>query len=191
MGTWGHAAFEMVPGCGMLIAITADPAATSPFEGCPTLGQIMAASAPLNEPAPTNPDDTAIIIYTSGTTGDPKGAELTHSNVMMNTFLLRDLMQYQPTDVSLLVLPLFHVFGLIVQMSSGILAGITHVIQPRFDPKPCCRPWRGKMSASSAARRPCIGRCCITTARPRRTRSASAATCAAASPPASPCRDRR
>jgi long-chain acyl-CoA synthetase len=54
---------------------------------------------------------------------------------MMNTFLLRDLMQYRESDVSLLVLPLFHVFGLIVQMSSGILAGITHVIQPRFDPE--------------------------------------------------------
>ena len=135
MGAWGHAAFEMVPGCDMLIAITADPAAASPFEGCPTLGHVMAAAAPINEAAPTNPDDTAIIIYTSGTTGDPKGAELTHSNVMMNTFLLRDLMHYQPSDVSLLVLPLFHVFGLIVQMSSGILAGITHVIQPRFDPE--------------------------------------------------------
>jgi long-subunit acyl-CoA synthetase (AMP-forming) len=49
----------------MMIAITADPAAASPFEGCPPLGQVM-ATAPLADAEATKPDDTAIIIYTSG-----------------------------------------------------------------------------------------------------------------------------
>lgn len=134
MGAWGHEAFEQAPGCEHFFTVTADPAAPSPFAANQTLGGLMAGQKPTFDPVQTKADDTAIIIYTSGTTGAPKGAELTNSNLMMNTVLLRDLMQYTDEDVSLLVLPLFHVFGLIVQMASGIYHGVTHVLVPKFDP---------------------------------------------------------
>lgn len=136
MGGWGHEAFEATPSCEHFFMVTADPAAASPIDGGKTLGGLMAGQAPTFDPVQTAADDTAVIIYTSGTTGNPKGAELTNANVMMNTVLLRDLMQYTDEDVSILVLPLFHVFGLIVQMASGIYHGVTHVLVPKFEPGP-------------------------------------------------------
>jgi long-chain acyl-CoA synthetase len=136
MGGWGFEAFENAPDCDHFFMVTADPAAASPIEGTQTLGRLMQGQSVEFDPVQTQADDTAIIIYTSGTTGAPKGAELTNSNLMMNTVLLRDLMQYQDSDVSLLVLPLFHVFGLIVQMASGIYHGVTHVLVPKFEPGP-------------------------------------------------------
>ena len=99
----------------------------------------MVGQAPQAQLFPSNADDTALIIYTSGTTGDPKGAELTHAGVMMNTYLLRDLMQYRADDVSLIVLPLFHIFGLVVQLAAGVFAGVTNILTARFDPETALR----------------------------------------------------
>ena len=95
----------------------------------------MTGQAPQAHAFPASAEDPAIIIYTSGTTGDPKGAELTHANVMMNAYVIRDLVQYRPDDVSLLVLPLFHIFGLVAQLMAGVLAGVTNVLMARFDPE--------------------------------------------------------
>jgi long-chain acyl-CoA synthetase len=134
IGAWGHEAFLHATNCEQFIVITADPGARSPFDGAPTLAETMAGQAPQAHSFPSNADGTALIIYTSGTTGDPKGAELTHAGVMMNTYLLRDLMQYRPDDVSLIVLPLFHIFGLVVQLTAGIFAGVTNILTARFDP---------------------------------------------------------
>ncbi len=136
MGEWGHAAFSATDSCELFYVVTADPAASPPIADTATLGSLMAGQPADFDPYPTNSDDTAIIIYTSGTTGNPKGAELTHSNVMMNTVQLRDLMHYNDDDVSILVLPLFHVFGLIVQMASGVYHGVTHILVPKFEPDP-------------------------------------------------------
>ena len=135
MGAWGREAFLLTPSCELFIVITADPAAPSPFAGEPTLTETMTGQAPQAHAFPANADDPAIIIYTSGTTGDPKGAELTHANVMLNTYVIRDLLQYRPDDVSLLVLPLFHIFGLVAQLTAGVLAGVTNVLMARFDPE--------------------------------------------------------
>jgi long-chain acyl-CoA synthetase len=78
-------------------------------------------------------DDTAVILYTSGTTGTPKGAELSHSNMVMNA-RLTDNMIPGGDDVTLIVLPLFHSFGQTVQMNAGFYTGATLTLLPRFDP---------------------------------------------------------
>lgn len=135
LGAWGVEAFNAVDSCAKLFAITTSPGAPAPFDCTQTLGQLMADQSREFEPETMSSEDTAVIIYTSGTTGDPKGAELSQSNVMMNTMQLSDLMQYQDEDVSLLVLPMFHVFGLLVQFASGVYHGVTHVMLPRFDPE--------------------------------------------------------
>ena len=87
---------------------------------------------------PTNADDTAVLIYTSGTTGKPKGAELTHFQLYMNCSVSGRLFGAQPDDVTLAVLPFFHVFGLSSIINVTVLYGGCLSIVPRFEPKARC-----------------------------------------------------
>jgi long-chain acyl-CoA synthetase len=80
------------------------------------------------------PDDTALIIYTSGTTGQPKGVVLDHANLLAMTSSIIEHFALTATDRSLLVLPLFHVNGLVVGILSVLRAGGDAVIAPRFHP---------------------------------------------------------
>jgi long-chain acyl-CoA synthetase len=82
---------------------------------------------------PMSPDATAVIIYTSGTTGKPKGAELTHFQMFMAATVAADTFAYRDDDVSMAVLPLFHVFGLSSVMNTAVRSGATLVLVPRFD----------------------------------------------------------
>lgn len=133
MGKMGHAGFQEVENCSSFFMITANPAAASPIEGTQTLGSLMAGQAPTLETVATNAEDTAVIIYTSGTTGRPKGAELTHSGLMLNGILSADLMGARPEDIQLIVLPLFHIFALTVLMIAGVYRGTESILLPRFD----------------------------------------------------------
>lgn len=80
-------------------------------------------------------DDTAVILYTSGTTGQPKGAELSHTNMLTNAMASQYLMRLEYSDTTMATLPLFHSFGQTVMMNASVLAGSTIVLIPRFDPK--------------------------------------------------------
>ena len=135
MGVEGLAGFTEVDACKHFVVITADPRAASPFEDVPTLGGAMSAASPVFQTVQTRSDDTAVILYTSGTTGTPKGAELSHSNMVMNARASADLFGFDPDDVLLVALPLFHSFGQTVLQNGGILAGSTLVLLPRFDPQ--------------------------------------------------------
>ena len=84
--------------------------------------------------AEVEPDDTAVILYTSGTTGQPKGAELTHSNIRSNIESIGDLFTPTEEDVFFGGLPLFHVFGQTVAMNASIKTGAELTLLPRFDP---------------------------------------------------------
>ena len=81
-----------------------------------------------------DPSDDAVILYTSGTTGKPKGAVLSHFNVVMNvTISAFDVIGLRPDDVILGCLPLFHSFGQTCAMNAGFRAGATLVLMPRFE----------------------------------------------------------
>ncbi|MFD9033149.1 long-chain fatty acid--CoA ligase [Streptomyces sp. NPDC059567] len=90
------------------------------------------------EPAATRPradDDTAVLLYTSGTTGSPKGAELTHANLMRNTEICSaSLLRLTHEDVLLGCLPLFHTFGQTCAMNAAFAAGARLTLMARFDP---------------------------------------------------------
>lgn len=133
MGQMGHAGFQEVQDCEHFYMITAKPTDPSSIPGTQTLGSLMAGQAPTFETTATSAEDTALIIYTSGTTGRPKGAELTHSNLMLNGILSADLMGGRPEDVQLIVLPLFHIFALTVLMIAGVYRGVESILLPRFD----------------------------------------------------------
>ena len=79
------------------------------------------------------PDDTAVILYTSGTTGKPKGAELTHQNILRNVEVTVDLFGLDERAVTLGALPFFHAFGQTCALNATVSVGGTLTLIPRFD----------------------------------------------------------
>ena len=78
--------------------------------------------------------DTAVIVYTSGITGAPKGAELTHANLLANARVTSDLFDYGSGDAVLAALPLAHAFGQTCTLNAPLLAGARLVLADRFEP---------------------------------------------------------
>jgi long-chain acyl-CoA synthetase len=95
---------------------------------------VLTAAEPRVEVVDAQPDDTAVILYTSGTTGTPKGAELTHQNLLRNCEISRDLFDLGADAINLGALPLFHSFGQTCGLNATISAGGTLTLIPRFDP---------------------------------------------------------
>jgi long-chain acyl-CoA synthetase len=130
-GDEGRAAFDAVPECRDLFVIG------NPADPAEQLGTHI-AEQPAGSPGVLSPEtEVAVILYTSGTTGQPKGAQLSHSNLLLNAMASMRLLDVTTTthDTHLLALPLFHSFGSTVQMNAGFAAGATLVLMPRFDPK--------------------------------------------------------
>lgn len=84
--------------------------------------------------ADMNPDEPAAILYTSGTTGFPKGATLTHGNVVSNTWTTVHHAGFTPDDRMPLFLPAFHVFGQNFIMNGTFTACATLSMYRRFVP---------------------------------------------------------
>jgi malonyl-CoA/methylmalonyl-CoA synthetase len=80
-------------------------------------------------------DDLAAILYTSGTTGRSKGAMLTHGNLLSNAQVLKAYWGWQPGDVLIHALPIFHVHGLFVASHGALLNGSKMIWFSKFDPK--------------------------------------------------------
>jgi len=84
-------------------------------------------------PALVDGGDLAMLLYTSGTTGRSKGAMITHDNVLATVTGLLAAWAWQPDDVLLLSLPLFHTHGLVVGLHCALSAGATVRLCRRFD----------------------------------------------------------
>ncbi|MDP9101231.1 MAG: long-chain fatty acid--CoA ligase [Actinomycetota bacterium] len=98
------------------------------------LDVLAGEAAPIEGLVLRDPDDTAVILYTSGTTGKPKGAEITHLNIIMNVDVsAMDSFDIGPEDVVLGCLPLFHTFGQTCCMNTAFRVGAAVVLLPRFD----------------------------------------------------------
>ncbi len=87
-------------------------------------------------------EDLAVLQYTSGTTGPPKGAMLTHFNLVANaiqTYHWTRGWGYAekplPSPIILCLVPFFHIYGMTVAMNEGILSGSTLILIPKFEHK--------------------------------------------------------
>jgi acyl-CoA synthetase (AMP-forming)/AMP-acid ligase II len=83
-------------------------------------------------PLPPKPQTTAFVLHTSGTTGRPKGVPLTHGNMAATVSNIIKTYSLATTDVSYLVMPLFHVHGLLCGFLAQLGAGGTVVVPPKF-----------------------------------------------------------
>ena len=146
MADAAKAAVAVVPSFKQLIVIP-HPLAPSAVEGTIaadpdpdtiTLEQFIGGQPATFETCATEPSDTAVILYTSGTTGQPKGAELTHLNMVMNGMVAAELCAGSSDEsgrhATAITLPLFHATAQTAQMLAYLHLGGTLVLLPRFDP---------------------------------------------------------
>jgi fatty-acyl-CoA synthase len=95
--------------------------------------RLEAAGEPAPIDVPVSPDDVAFILYTSGTTGRPKGATLTHANVLWNCYNLLVGVDVASDERTLIGAPLFHVAALNQCLLPTFLKGGRSVIMPAWD----------------------------------------------------------
>jgi acyl-CoA synthetase (AMP-forming)/AMP-acid ligase II len=118
--------------------VVADDAAAAMLRDGPYriigLTDVTAAPVPVSAPPALNTDPAALalLIYTSGTTGRPKGVMLDHANISATAELIIGWFEMTPETRCLLVLPLFHVNGIMVSVVSPLLAGGSAFIAERF-----------------------------------------------------------
>jgi long-chain acyl-CoA synthetase len=84
--------------------------------------------------ARTASPETALLVYTSGTTGPPKGAMVSHANLVFSATIWRDWCSITPADVSMGIAPLFHITGLVACVALPLLSSAPVVLGYRFDP---------------------------------------------------------
>ena len=100
---------------------------TSPFAG------LFDNDTQFTAPQINVKEDLVVLPYSSGTTGLPKGVMLTHHNLVANMCQMEGLDYFTGDDTLICVLPLFHIYGLVVVLNMGLYQGATIVTMPRFD----------------------------------------------------------
>lgn len=98
-------------------------------------GTVALSGAPAQRPVtPASPSDTALILHTSGSTGRPKRVPLTHANLSISARNVARSYALSETDVSMCVMPLFHVHGLVASTLATLATGGTVVVPQKFNP---------------------------------------------------------
>jgi long-chain acyl-CoA synthetase len=112
------------------------PAVTRPIEvivfdvDAPSL--FVEAALPPGEFEPVSPDDPALLMYTSGTTGTPKGALLTHANLLASASAVAAWHGLTPEDRCLSSLPIYHINGQVIATVTPFLSGGSVIAPHRF-----------------------------------------------------------
>jgi len=97
------------------------------------LAYIAEKNDPLEETVDVDPDENALIVYTAGTTGRPKGACLTHKNILSNINAVHQVIPITSNDVGICVLPLSHPLGHSFVMGAFFKGGASLVLMTSFD----------------------------------------------------------
>ena len=103
-------------------------------------GEALPEDAVARRLAALHPDDPINIQYTSGTTGYPKGATLSHRNILNNGFFVTETIRFTEQDRLCIPVPFYHCFGMVM----GVLGCVTHgaamvIPAPAFDPETTLR----------------------------------------------------
>ncbi|GAB89786.1 class I adenylate-forming enzyme family protein [Gordonia rhizosphera] len=128
------------------VLVVADPVDLGVSARVITTGDLTADPAADDIEPVSDPAGLALLIYTSGTTGRPKGVMLDHANLDAMCGSVIDHFELTGADHSLLILPLFHVNGIVVSTLSPLIVGGRATIAGRFDP----RTFFGRVEGSRA-----------------------------------------
>ncbi len=111
-------------------------AAAAPPAGAVDFRELLGEQGRGLRPVAIDPeDDVAVLLYTGGTTGFPKGAMLTHRNLVTNTIQFAEWYAFEPGDETCIsALPMFHSGGMSGVMNVPLYAGATLLVMPRFHP---------------------------------------------------------
>jgi long-chain acyl-CoA synthetase len=119
-----------VPGLRHIVRIGGEPKA-----GHTSWTDLLSSTAAVPCPAIDPANDLAALLYTSGTTGKPKGAMLTHRNLVANTFSVREAMRLSPGEDRILVaLPMFHAFAAMLGLLFPLGHGCAIIPLAKFEP---------------------------------------------------------
>jgi long-chain acyl-CoA synthetase len=140
-----EAARQSLPGLRHVVSVVAreempDPTVAETVSGFVALADLMRqgaaslAAGAMQEAPNRDPRACAVIIYTSGTTGYPKGAMLSHFNLMRNVEQVQQAFHFYPDDRFITILPLFHAFAGTVCMHTALAVGAASVLMENFAP---------------------------------------------------------
>lgn len=125
---------EAFPELRRVIVLSAQPfVGTQRWTDVVAAGEAVSATELATRQEAVHPDDTLFIMYTSGTTGFPKGVMHNHS-LLRNVVDVANRMGIHTTDVLLIYLPLFHVYGLYEGAMTSLVTGARQVLMAQFDP---------------------------------------------------------
>ena len=123
---------DAIPAAWQAWLTTPQPLPTLEGGSTATWQDALACTAPV-PPLTVGPQDLSVLPYTSGTTGLPKGCMHTHHSIMHNAVASALWGQGSSENVTLTVIPMFHITGMVSVMHASIYLGATMVLMPRWD----------------------------------------------------------
>ena len=135
----------LTPLMGLMLAAQERRSGAAPAvqgDGLHVFLDLIRNGSPEFERPAVSPDDPALLLYTGGTTGTPKGAALSHRNLVSNALQMYSWVwdtRPEKHDVYLGVIPFFHSYGMTVVMNMAIVAAASIVLLPRFNTKDVLR----------------------------------------------------